>query len=335
MFKLPFPDIIQKIKATSGLNEDDINKKIDSKMQQLSGLISKEGAAHIVANELGIKLFEQTNGVLKVKNILAGMRNVETAGKVIKKYELREFQKNDGIGKVASFMLGDESGSIRAVMWNEQTDNFLQFQDGDIIKIEGAYVKENNMGRKELHLNDKSRVIVNPIGVEVKNVAGNELLRKMIKDLTSSDSNIELLGTIVQVFEPKFYEICPDCGKRMKPAESGLACIIHGNKDPDYGYVMNIVLDDGTGTIRIVFFKDQLGQLLSKTKSELMHFKDNPADFESIKHDLLGHIVKINGRASLNAMFDRIEFIGQNVQMDPSPDEEIAQLDKAIEEIVQ
>ena len=69
MFKLPLPDIIQKIKIGSGISDEDINQKIDVKMQQLSGLISKEGAAHIVANELGIKLFEQTSGILKIKNI--------------------------------------------------------------------------------------------------------------------------------------------------------------------------------------------------------------------------------------------------------------------------
>ncbi len=335
MFKLPFPDIVQKIKTSSNLSEEEINQKIDNKMQQLSGLISKEGAAHIIANELGIKLFEQTTGVLKVKNILAGMRNVETVGKVVNKYELREFQKNDGIGKVASFVLGDDSGIIRTVLWNEQTNSFTQFKEGDIVKIESGYVKENNMGRKELHLNDKSKVIINPIGVEVKNVAGNETQRKIIRDLQSADTNIELLGTIVQIFEPRFYEICPDCGKRMKPADSGLACPIHGKKEPDYGYVMNIVLDDGTGTIRTVFFRDQLQQLLGKTKQEVMHFKDHPVDFEPVKHDLLGHIVKIKGRASLNAMFDRIEFVGQNVEMNPNPDEEIAKLDKAVEEVVQ
>jgi len=335
MFKLPLPDIIQKIKIGSGISDEDINQKIDVKMQQLSGLISKEGAAHIVANELGIKLFEQTSGILKIKNILAGMRSVETVGKVFKKYEMREFTKNDGIGKVASFMLADESGSIRTVMWNDQANLFSNFNEGDVLKVESAYVKENNMGRKELHLNDRSKIVINPIGIEVKTVSGSIIQRKFIKDLMSEDTNIELLGTIVQIFEPKFYEVCPQCSKRMKPAESGLSCPIHGNIDPDYGYLMNIVLDDGTGTMRTVFFKDQLHQLLNKSKIEIMHFKDNPADFEPAKHELLGHIVKINGRASLNTMFDRIEFVGQSVEMDPNPDEEIAKLDKVVEEIVQ
>lgn len=335
MFKLPFPEIVQKIRSSSNLTEDEINQKIDAKMQQLSGLISKEGAAHIIANELGIKLFEQTSGVLKVKNILAGMRNVETVGKIVKKYDYREFQREDRVGKVASFLLGDESGLIRAVLWNEQTDKFTEFKEGDVIKVESAYVKENNLGRKELHLNDKSKLVINPAGVEVKSVAGSETKRKMVKDLQSTDVNVEIMGTIVQAFEPRFYEVCPDCGKRMRSQEEGLQCPIHGLREPDYGYVMNIMIDDGTGTIRTVFFRDQLNDLLKRSKEDVMHFKDNPVDFEAVKHDLLGHIVKITGRASMNTMFDRIEFVGQSVQIDPNPEEEIKQLDNVIEEVVQ
>ena len=82
MIKLPLSDIISKIKQKSQLSEQEINAKIDKKLDQLSGLISKEGAAHIIANELGIKLFEETSGRLQIKNILAGMRNVETLGKI-------------------------------------------------------------------------------------------------------------------------------------------------------------------------------------------------------------------------------------------------------------
>ena len=55
MFKLPLQDIINKIKEKTELSEAEINSKINQKLDQLSGLISKEGAAHIIANELGVK----------------------------------------------------------------------------------------------------------------------------------------------------------------------------------------------------------------------------------------------------------------------------------------
>ena len=58
MIKIPYEDIISKIKSGSKLSEEEIEAKIEAKLKQLSGLISKNGAAHIIANELGVKLIE-------------------------------------------------------------------------------------------------------------------------------------------------------------------------------------------------------------------------------------------------------------------------------------
>ena len=151
MIKIPYEQIIERIKNEAKVSESEINEKINDKMKQLSGLISKEGAAHIVANEFGIKLFDSFSGKLQIKNILAGLRSVETVGKVIQTYELREFTTTDRQGKVASLVIGDETGTIRVVMWGDQADNIKNIEKDMIIKIVGGYVKDNN-GRIELHL---------------------------------------------------------------------------------------------------------------------------------------------------------------------------------------
>jgi len=123
MINIPYEQIVERIKKEADISESEINGKIDQKMKQLSGLISKEGAAHIVANELGIKLFDAFTGKLQIKNILVGLRSVETIGKVLQTYELREFTTNERQGKVASLVIGDETGTIRVVMWGDQADN--------------------------------------------------------------------------------------------------------------------------------------------------------------------------------------------------------------------
>ena len=53
MIKIPYDHIIERKKKEGNISESEIDVKIDQKMKQLSGLISKEGAAHIIANELG------------------------------------------------------------------------------------------------------------------------------------------------------------------------------------------------------------------------------------------------------------------------------------------
>ena len=54
MIDIPRAEIVTKIKEAKGLSEDEINAKIQEKLTQLAGLISEDGAAHIIANELGV-----------------------------------------------------------------------------------------------------------------------------------------------------------------------------------------------------------------------------------------------------------------------------------------
>jgi len=330
MISMPLDQAISKIKEKTNLSEEEINSKINSKLDQLSGLVSKEGAAYIIANELGVKLFEQTSGKLQVKNILTGMRDVETIGKVTHKFDIREFNINGRQGKVGSFIIGDETGTIRVVCWGSKADEINNINQNDIVRIKSGYVKENN-NMKEVHMNDKSLITVNPEGVSVNTVVETEKpkpSRKSISELNENSSNVELFGTIVQSFEPRFFEVCPTCNKRAKPVDGNFMCEEHKQVTPDYSYVMNIVLDDGTETIRTVFFRQQAEKLLSKTKEEMLNYRNNPQEFEAVKNELLGKQVKIAGRAKKNAMFERLEFTANDVDINPDPKQEIEKLEQ-------
>lgn len=325
---MPLSQIKEKIKENSKLSEEEVNQKIQDKLEQLSGLISEEGAAHIIANELGIKLFE-VGGLLQVKNILSGMRNVEITGKVIRKYELREFKTETKEGKIASFLVADETGIIRVVLWNEQTDDFEKINENDILKIKGAFARDNN-GRKELHLSTGGVIEINPKGVKVE-TADNTRTRKELKDLAEGDENIEVLATIVQVFDPRFFEVCPECGKRTKPVDGTYNCPEHGDIKPDYSYVLNLFLDDGTDNVRAVLWKNQTLRLFEKTHEEFVKFRTSPTEFEPLKTEMLGTIVKVVGRTNKNDAFDRIELIANMIFKDIKPEEEINRLKKQAE----
>jgi len=329
MIKIPYDQILEKITKEANISEDEINEKINSKMKQLSGLISKEGAAHIVANELGIKLFDSFSGKLQIKNIVSGLRNVETVGKVTQTYELREFTTNERQGKVASFVMGDETGSIRVVMWGNQADNISNIKADTIVKIIGSYVKVNN-GFNELHLNERSKLIINPEGETVE-VKQNISERKSINQLTENSYSVEILSTIVQVFDPRFFEVCPQCNKRVKNEDGSFMCREHKQVDPDYSYVLNLIADDGTETIRTVFFRETMEKLLNSNKEKILQYKENPEKFEEKKTELLGNIIKINGRVKKNLFFDRLELVVNNITLNPNPEEEIKRLDNEIE----
>lgn len=326
MIKVPLPQIIEKIKESAGLTEEEIKKKINEKMDQLSGLISEEGAAHIISNELGIKLFEEVPGKLQIKNILAGMRDVEMVGKVQQIYPVNEFQKKDGSsGKVVSMVVADETGTIRVVLWGGQTDLVKELKEGDTVKVISGYTKENN-NRLEIHMGERSKLEVNPEGEVIGEVKQALSTRKKISELNENDNDVEVLGTIVQVFEPRFFEVCPECNKRIRQRDEGFFCEAHKVVTPIYSYVLNATIDDGSDTIRGVFFRKQAENLLEMEHEKILEYKDAPEKFEEVKTNLLGNIIKIVGRTNKNELFDRLEFVSRLVFPKADPKEEIERL---------
>jgi len=323
MISIPLKDIIAKIVKQTGLTESEVEQQIKTKIEQLYGLVSEEGAAHIIANEHGIKLLEVT-GDLKIKDILMGMKSVDIVGRVLRKYELREFNTEKRKGKVANLMLGDETGTIRLVFWNDKTNDFTQIKEEDVIKVKGAYVRDN-AGRKELHLGDNSHVIINPANVTVNTRERKEYAKKHIKELEDGVS-AEIMGTILQVFDVKFFEVCPKCNKRLRLRDESFACEEHGIQTPIYNYVMNVYLDDGTGNIRAIFWKQQSQRLLKLTDNEFNAIRIAPELFEKYKTDMLGVQVKILGTTKNNIM-GRLEFNSEIVFTDLNPDHEIELLD--------
>ncbi len=326
MYKVPLAEIKQKIIASGRLSVAELEEKIRAKINELSGLISEEGAAHIIANELGVVLISPEKTKLKIKEIYAGMRNVTTAGKVVRKFDVREFAKGDSTGKVCSLVLGDETGTIRAVFWNDQVELLRNVKEGDVLLVKEGYVKENNTDR-ELHLGNKGELVINPEGETVLSVReGASYDRKKIVDLRDDGSAAEIMGTIVQVFDPRFFAVCPSCNKRVMESDGKAVCTEHGSIQPQLNYVMNLIVDDGTGNIRSVFWKNQILHLLNKTEENILLYKQNPAMFEDVKTELLGEQFKLLGNVKRNEMFDRLEF-NVRIVMKASPEEEIARLE--------
>ncbi len=328
---IPYERIIETVQQKTGIAKEELEAKIDAKLKQLSGLISRQGAAHIIANELGVKLVDQVSGRLKIGNILSGMRDVETEGSVVRVFEQRTFETERGPGKVASFLLGDDTGMVRVVLWNDQAEKISTLGQNMTVKVVGGYTRgrpdQAGKERVEVHLNDRSKLIVTgeaPAGQD----AGQRFSRKKIRDISEADELVEVLGTVYQVFDPRFFEICPQCGRRARAHDSSFACDTHGQVTPDYSYVLNLFLDDGTSTIRLVCFREQALRLLNTKNEDFLKFRQSPESFETVKNDLLGQIIKVMGRTTKNDLFDRLELIAQLVYPNPDPQEELERIEK-------
>ncbi len=307
--QLRYDEVLQRIIKEKDISIEEIDQRVEKKLKELNELVSREGAIHIVAHELGVKLFENfSNKTLKIKDIMGGMRSVNITGKVLRLNSIINYKKENREGKVANFLMGDETGIIRTVFWDTEHIKEIEngnLKEGDILRLNSAYVKENN-GFKELHFGNKGSLIINPENVEIRAKELQEYGKKSIKDLKENES-AEIFGTIVQLFEPRFYDTCERCGKKVLFENGKYVCNEHGIVTSKKTPILNLFLDDGSSSIRVVCFRNQAERLLNLKSEEIGD------RFEEVKSEILGKQISFSGRANKNVLMDRIEFIAQRV----------------------
>lgn len=326
MFNISVDEIIRKITQKTSLSESSIRSKIKEKIDQLSNLVSEEGAAHIVANELGVKLIEGFGKeILEIKNLLPGLKNITIIGKVQMVWEVKEFKTEKAEGKVGSFLIQDHSGRTRIVLWNDHTKLITNqiIQEGDIVKVSHAYVKEGRIS-PEVHLSNTSRIEVNPEGIEidVKEYSGDQTSQAVeteIKNLKEEMDRVVLRAVIVQIYEKEnpFFIICPECSKRLTENNNEFECRTHGKVKPKKSMVINTIVDDGTGTIRCVFFGENAGKLLGMSVDEAYNIGEKENDYAYITRsripEIIGNEYKIKSDVKKNQQYERLELIARDV----------------------
>jgi len=293
--------IIDKISKRANLEKEEIERRIEAKRAKLSGLISKEGAAQVVAAELGISF---DNEKLKIEELLPGMRKVNTSGKILNVSPVRTFKTKKGDdGKVVNLFIADDTSNIKVVLWDTNHIALIENEkitEGSVVEIANGSMRDN-----ELHLGSFSEFKASDEKIdEVK--TGRTFKEKKLAELKTSD-NARTRAFIVQSFEPRFFYVCPDCRKKAVQEGEGFVCAEHGKVNADKRALLNVVLDDGTETIRAVAFHDHLADI---GLTEL----ENPEALMAQKESLLGKEMFFSGAVRNNKMFNTPEFIIEQVE---------------------
>lgn len=302
-------EIIQRISFATGMSEEEIKEKIEEKKLELSGLISDEGAAYLVAKEVGVDIVQQQK--LNIESLVAGMQNVDIIGKVVKISPVREFNTEKSQGKVANMFLADETGSVRVSLWNDEIEKIEGIKEGDVVRIKG-YVKDNNISGPEIRLGRYG--IITKSEEKIENIKNRTAERSKISELRENNYK-EVRAALVQVFEGSiFYEICPQCKSRLKE-EKDYKCEEHGDVQPEYGIIITGIIDDGSGNMRAVFFNENAEKIIGMTKNDAKKLFDRKKKLDAVlEHVSLGKDFILTGKVRRNSFFDRLEFVVSDVK---------------------
>ena len=287
-----YEQIVVRIARSANLDADEVKKRVEAKQAKLSNLISKEGAAQIIAAELGISLEKEQ---LKISELLPGMKRVNFIGQILQVFPVREFNKNGKEGKVLNFRIADETGNTKVVLWD--VNHISLFEKGEIGEGHVIEIINGSMREGEAHLGSfselkKSSIVLTDLKTKAQSVESK------IVDIKPG-MNVKSRAVIVQMFDPKYFDVCPECGKKAVAEADGNVCITHGKVIPKKRALITIVIDDGTESIKGVMFNEAI----EKAGISL------EGDFAQTKSNLLGKEMVFVGSARQNKFFNNTELI--------------------------
>ncbi len=242
MIVLSVDEIVKRISEKTGLDEAELLEKVTAKRAELKDLITIEGAAHIIAGELGINLLEGVVEIpkLKIENVIPGMSSVDVVGRLSRLFEVRTFEKNDKVkGRVVSGIISDKTASLRIVFWDDRAELVEkgELKEGDIIKIRDGYSRETLNGEPEIHVGSRARIVVNPDDISADDFPATGDMTKKISELADGMQGVDVSAKVLRVYDPRSFE----------------------REDSSTGKVVNLLVADETKRARLVLWDDDVG----------------------------------------------------------------------------
>ena len=305
--EIGYEKILAKLSQVSGIEKEEIDRRVEAKRAKLSGLISREGALQVIAAELGISF---DNEKLKIDELLPGMRKVNFSGKVITMYPIRTFTTKSGDeGKVANIIVADDTSNIKVVLWD--TNHIALLESGDVGEGTCIEITAGNMRDGEVHMGSFADLKVSSETFD--NVQTEKPVKeKEIKEFNIGDK-INTRAFVVQSFDPRFYDANPETGRKITEEELASGAPVEKRA------ILNVVIDDGTENIRAVLFHAMV-QKLGLTEY------DNPELMAEQKGKILGKEMIFGGNVRMNSYFNNPELIVDSVE-EVDLDKEIAKLE--------
>jgi replication factor A1 len=200
--------------------------------------------------EEGVQPLEPMPHWTKLADLRDGMRGVNVVAQVTQVGEEREFMRADGaMGKVASVLLEDETGSIRLSLWNEGVEILGKLDVGIVLSVENAYTRVS-LGTVGLNVGENSRIDIEPEGVVVEGLSADEKIVE-IQDLKEGQMNVTIRGHVLDY--PEVREVNTARG----PATVG-----------------SFRLDDNTGEVRVSVWRNLVDEVEGLTPGALVRIEN-------------------------------------------------------------
>jgi len=235
-------EIIKRILALKPkLTREAVERLIDEERAKAGGLLTEEAAAHLVASNLGIGgTGERIEAKLRIGDLTSGLNDVSLTGRVIHVFPSRSFTRRDGReGKVMRMLLGDGTGSVAIVLWDEKADLAAasKIKQGKIVRVLHGYTRERR-GEIEINVGSRGQMYLEPLDAVDDDYPPVESFFKTPGEVHDPGS-VNLVGVVVDKYPASTFT----------------------RRDGSMGKVARLVLVEGGGQINVVLWDDKVDEL--------------------------------------------------------------------------
>jgi replication factor A1 len=232
------------------LSQDQILALIEEKKKEGRGLLSDEGAARLVAEELLIQTRGTELGRMQVKDLVSGLNDVTISGRVLLAWPPQQFQRRDGTpGRVMRLVLVDRSGRVRCALWDRHVDILSRSGNlqGRVLRIGHAYTRQGLAGDTEVHAGERSSIEIDPKDMPTSDFPEFRELFVPLSKLAADTYQVNAVGVIQA--EPRHYTF---------------------TKEDRTGSVLRTIIADESGTIPLVAWNERAEELREVKKGDII-----------------------------------------------------------------
>jgi len=261
-------EIIERILSIrQDLTREEVLRMVKEKKTESGGYFTDEGAARIVASELGVEISrEPFRPEVLIQDLVSGLNDVTVTGRVIIVYPSKTFTRRDGAeGRVARLLIVDKSDTLRVALWDDKAsllDNG-KVKPGQIIRVLHGYVREGLDGKLELHVGSRGDVQISPPEAMDREYPHVTSFLQKIGEITRKTETVNVLGIVHRVYPVSTFE----------------------RNDGTRGKVMRLRLRDETGQITAVLWNKKIDELGEVKIGDCLRIMD-----ARVKEDASGQI---------------------------------------------
>jgi replication factor A1 len=183
---------------------------------------------------------ERIEAKVKIGDLTTGLSDVSITARVIFISPPHTFTRRDGReGKVLNMLLGDSTGSVTAVFWDDKADQVAasKVTPGKIVRVLHGYSRERR-GEIQVNVGNRGQIYMEPLDAVEDDYPGLESFYKTPAEIFRPGT-VNLVGVIMNKFPVSTFN----------------------RQDGSEGRVTRVSLEEGGGRMNLVLWDDKVNEV--------------------------------------------------------------------------